>query len=196
MKKTEETNGKLEIGSALARFQSRLQPVIKDSDQPFYKDRDGNPSKYADINALIGVTQEPLEEAGMAYSCVPDFTLERLKSVKTTTHPDGRVEVVEKEEIQVVEFLRGIVMAGDQWLEGKLTMKTGSKGPQDPQATLAAITYGRRGLKASMLNIRTADGEDDDGESLTDRAPKAPKKKETGGRPVMKRQKEDSILSD
>ena len=118
MKKTEETNGKLALGTALARFQSSLSPAIKGSDQPFFKDKDGNPSKYADINALIEVTKEPLEKAGMAFSCVPDFTLEKLKSVKTTTHPDGRVEVIEKEELQVIEFQRGIIMVGEQWLEG------------------------------------------------------------------------------
>tara|TARA_Y100000310_G_C20698945_1_gene827891 strand:+ start:5629 stop:6213 length:585 start_codon:yes stop_codon:yes gene_type:complete len=194
MKKTEETNGKLALGTALARFQSSLSPAIKGSDQPFFKDKDGNPSKYADINALIEVTKEPLEKAGMAFSCVPDFTLERLKSVKTTTHPDGRVEVIEKEELQVIEFQRGIIMVGEQWLEGKLTIKTGTKGPQDPQAVLAGITYNRRGMKSMMLNISTAEGEDDDGESLVDHSPKPKKKKETGGRPVMTRQKEDGIL--
>ena len=194
MKKTEETNGKLALGTALARFQSSLSPAIKGSDQPFFKDKDGNPSKYADINALIEVTKEPLEKAGMAFSCVPDFTLERLKSVKTTTHPDGRVEVIEKEELQVIEFQRGIIMVGEQWLEGKLTIKTGTKGPQDPQAVLAGITYNRRGMKSMMLNISTAEGEDDDGESLVDHTSKAKKKKETGGRPVMTRQKEDGIL--
>ena len=194
MKKTEETNGKLALGTALARFQSNLSPAIKGSDQPFFKDKDGNPSKYADINALIEVTKEPLEKAGMAFSCVPDFTLERLKSVKTTTHPDWRVEVIEKEELQVIEFQRGIIMVGEQWLEGKLTNKTGTKGPQDPQAVLAGITYNRRGMKSMMLNISTAEGEDDDGESLVDHTSKAKKKKETGGRPVMTRQKEDAIL--
>jgi len=194
MKKTEETNGKLALGTALARFQSNLSPAIKGSDQPFFKDKDGNPSKYADINALIEVTKEPLEKAGMAFSCVPDFSLERLKSVKTTTHPDGRVEVIEKEELQVIEFQRGIIMVGEQWLEGKLTIKTGTKGPQDPQAVLAGITYNRRGMKSMMLNISTAEGEDDDGESLVDHTSKAKKKKETGGRPVMTRQKEDAIL--
>ena len=194
MKKTEETNGKLALGTALARFQSSLSPAIKGSDQPFFKDKDGNPSKYADINALIEVTKEPLEKAGMAFSCVPDFSLERLKSVKTTTHPDGRVEVIEKEELQVIEFQRGIIMVGEQWLEGKLTIKTGTKGPQDPQAVLAGITYNRRGMKSMMLNISTAEGEDDDGESLVDHTSKAKKKKETGGRPVMTRQKEDGIL--
>ena len=194
MKKTEETNVKLALGTALARFQSSLSPAIKGSDQPFFKDKDGNPSKYADINALIEVTKEPLEKAGMAFSCVPDFSLERLKSVKTTTHPDGRVEVIEKEELQVIEFQRGIIMVGEQWLEGKLTIKTGTKGPQDPQAVLAGITYNRRGMKSMMLNISTAEGEDDDGESLVDHTSKAKKKKETGGRPVMTRQKEDGIL--
>ena len=194
MKKTEETNGKLALGTALARFQSSLSPAIKGSDQPFFKDKDGNPSKYADINALIEVTKEPLEKAGMAFSCVPDFSLEKLKSVKTTTHPDGRVEVIEKEELQVIEFQRGIIMVGEQWLEGKLTIKTGTKGPQDPQAVLAGITYNRRGMKSMMLNISTAEGEDDDGESLVDHTSKAKKKKETGGRPVMTRQKEDGIL--
>jgi|LUMF01.1.fsa_nt_gb hypothetical protein len=192
--KKEKTNGKLVLGTAMAKFQAQLKPAVKGSDQPFFKDKDGNPSKYADINSLIEVTKEPLNKAGMAFSCVPDFTLERLKSVKTTTHPDGRVEVIEKEEIQVVEFQRGIVMCGDQWLEGKLTIKTGAKGPKDPQAVLGGMTYNRRGIKSSMLNISTADGEDDDGESLMGRnsAPsEQPKKK---GRPVMTRTKEASLL--
>ena len=186
----EKTNGKLVIGTAMAKFQAQLESAVRGSDQPFFKDKDGNPSKYADINSLIEVTKEPLDKAGMAFSCVPDFTLEKLKSVKTTTHPDGRVEVVEKEEIQVFEFQRGIVMCGDQWLEGKLTIKTGAKGPKDPQAVLGGMTYNRRGLKSGMLNISTAEGEDDDGESLMDRSSKPKAEKKTVSRPAMQRQEE------
>ena len=196
--KKEKTNGKLVLGTAMAKFQSELQSAVRGSDQPFFTkfDKDGNkvPSKYADINSLIEVTKEPLKKAGMAFSCVPDFTLERLKSVKTTTHPDGRVEVIEKEEIQVVEFQRGIVMCGDQWLEGKITIKTGVKGPKDPQAVLGGMTYNRRGLKSCMLNISTAEGEDDDGESLMGRDPAPSEQTKKKGRPVMTRTKEASLL--
>lgn len=164
--KAEASNGRLSIGTGLAKFQSLCGAATRDSDQAFYKSKDGTPSKYADLNSIIEASKEPKEKAGIAFSTVPDFTVEKLKSVKTTTFPDGRVEVIEKEHLEVIEFTRSYLMCGENWLESKMTIKTGAKGPDDPQAVGAGLTYNRRQQQGAMLNLRTADGEDDDGESV------------------------------
>ena len=155
-------NKKLAIGSAMAKFQSTLGPALKNTEQSYFG------GHYADLNSVIDASKEGKAEAGIAFATVPDILTEKLKSSKTTTYPDGRVEVIEKETLDVIEITRGIVMVGDQWLEGKLTVKTGNK-PNDPQAMGSGLTYNRRYLQSNMLNIPTAVGEDDDGEATQDR---------------------------
>ncbi len=200
--KAEASNGRLSIGTGLATQQPLCGAATKDSDQAFYKGKDGTPSKYADLNSIIKVTKEPNKEAGMAFSTVPDFTIEKLKSVKTTTFPDGRIEVIEKEHIEVLEFSRSYLMCGENWLESKMIIKTGAKGPDDPQAMGAGLTYNRRQQQAAMLNLMTAEGEDDDGESVigekeknrrTKAKPSVPKKPTSKNRPVMERE-EDGLI--
>jgi hypothetical protein len=191
MKQTKEPSTKREnIGSALAKFQSRLKPAVKGSDQSFFKGKDGKPSKYADLNSIIDASKEPKEESGIAFSLVPNFSVEKLKSVKTTTKPDGSIEVIEKEDLRVIEFVSAFVMVGDDWLEGRMTIKTGAKGPDDPQAMGSGLTYLARYMQSRMLNIGTADGEDDDGEATMNRVTSAAKG--NSGRPVAK--KVDDLL--
>ena len=153
-------NKKLAIGSAMAKFQSTLAPALKNSEGYNYE--------YADLNSVIDASKEGKAEAGIAFATGPDILTEKLKSAKTTTYTDGRVEVIEKETLDIIEITRGIVMVGDQWLEGKLTIKTGNK-PDDPQAMGSGLTYNRRYLQSNMLNIPTAAGEDDDGAATQDR---------------------------
>jgi len=179
MKQTKEPSDKrTNIGNALAKFQSKLKPAVKGTEQSFFG------GKYADLNAIIDASKEPKEEAGIAFSLVPNFSVEKLKSVKTTTKPDGSVEVIEKEDLRVIEFVSSYVMVGEDWLEGRMTLKTGAKGPDDPQAMGSGLTYLRRYMQSNMLNIGTADGEDDDGEATMVRAKSNPK------RPVAKKEDE------
>jgi hypothetical protein len=181
MKETiEEPKSRSSLVKALSEFQSNCQPARKNKDQSFYKDKDGNASKYADINAIIEATKKPLTDAGLAFTVVPDFTIEKLKSVRTITHADGRVETVEKEEAKVFEFTRAILMCGDTWIEGKQTIKTGAKSPEDPQAVGGGMTFNRRYMQQCMLNTMLADKEDDDAEKLQDR----PDKKDSPKRAV------------
>ena len=195
----EEQNGaddsRLKLGTALAKFQAGLDPALKGSENPYYK------GKYADLNSIIEATKEPKKETGIAFSVVPDIIVEKLKATKTTTFPDGRVEVVEKETLGTIEIAKGILMVGGVWLEGKSILKTGAKGPDDPQAQIAAQTYARRGLQNAMLNIPVKAGDkgseadaDDDGESIIGEKEKAkrgkakpsvPKKPSDTKRPVM-----------
>ena len=195
----EEQNGaddsRLKLGTALAEFQAILDPALKGSENPFYG------GKYADLNSIIEATKGPKTKAGIAFSVVPDVIVEKLKATKTTTFPDGRVEVVEKETLGTIEIAKGILMVGGVWLEGKSILKTGAKGPDDPQAHIAAQTYARRGLQNAMLNIPVKAGDkageadaDDDGESIIgekekakrERAkPSVPKKPSSTKRPVM-----------
>ena len=171
-------DGRKNIGSALAKFQSMIQPALKGTDQSFFTKKDGSPTKYADLNAIIEASKVPKEKCGLAFSSVPNFTADKLLSKKTTTYPDGRVEVIERETIQITEFVSAILMNGEHWLEGRMTIKTGAKGPDDPQALGSSLTYLRRYMQSNMLNIGTADGEDDDGEAVMSRPKKSgnPKK--------------------
>ena len=179
----EEPKNRSSLAKALSQFQSKCQPARKNKDQSFYKDKKGNPSKYADINAIIEATKEPLTNAGLAFTVVPDFTIEKLKSVRIITHADGRVETVEKEEAKVFEFTRAILMCGDTWIEGKQTIKTGAKSPEDPQAVGGGMTFNRRYMQQCMLNTMLADKEDDDAEKLQNR----PDKKESPKKAVKAR---------
>lgn len=179
-------NKKLTIGNAMAKFQSTLDPALKTSEGYNYR--------YADLNSVIDASKNGKTEAGIAFATVPDILTEKLKSSKTTTYPDGRVEVIEKETLDIIEITRGIVMVGDQWLEGKLTVKTGNK-PNDPQAMGSGLTYNRRYLQSNMLNIPTAEGEDDDGEATQDRSNNGSKQKATPRkRPSMSMSEEAGIL--
>ena len=193
-------NNRIKLGAALAEFQSILDPALKESENPFYG------GKYADLNSVIEATKEPKKKAKIAFSVVPDVIVEKLKATKTTTYPDGRVEVVEKETLGIIEIAKGILMVGGVWLQGRSILKTGAKGPDDPQAQIAAQTYARRGLQNAMLNIPVKAGDkageadaDDDGESIigekeknrrTKAKPSAPK---TPNRPVMVRE-EDGLI--
>jgi len=180
-------NKKLTIGKAMAKFQSTLEPAIKGTSQPFYG---GN---YADLNSVIEASKKGKEEAGIAFATVPDIITEKVKATKTTTYPDGKVEVIEKESLEIIEITRGIIMVGDQWLEGKLTVKTGSK-VNDPQAMGSGLTYNRRYLQANMLNIPTADGEDDDGEATQERSNGKKGSSKASSRPRMSSAKAEPIL--
>lgn len=202
----EEQNGaddsRLKLGTALAEFQGDLDPALKGSENPFYG------GKYADLNSIIEATKGPKKKSKIAFSVVPDIIVEKLKATKTTTHPDGRVEVVEKETLGTIEIAKGILMVGGVWLEGRSILKTGAKGPDDPQAQIAAQTYARRGLQNAMLNIPVKAGDkaaeadaDDDGESIIGEKEKAkrgkakpsvPKKPDSKtDRPVMSRTEGD-----
>ena len=187
--KTEDK--KLAIGSAMAKFQSTLDPALKNTEQSYFG------GHYADLNSVIEASRKGKADAGIAFATVPDILTEKLKSSKTTTYPDGRVEVIEKETLDIIEITRGIVMVGDQWLEGKLTVKTGNK-PHDPQAMGSGLTYNRRYLQSNMLNIPTAVGEDDDGEATQDRnnggKEKPAKATPRVKRPVMVVDEGDDIL--
>ena len=194
-----EQNGaddsRLKLGTALAKFQATLDPALKKNENPFYG------GKYADLNSIIEATKEPKAKSGIAFSVVPDVIVEKLKATKTTTYPDGRVETVEKETLGTIEIVKGILMVGGVWLEGKSIVKTGAKGPDDPQAQLAGQTYARRGMQNAMLNIPVKAGDkaaeadaDDDGESIIGEKEKAKRgkaKPASPKRPVMNRTEGD-----
>jgi len=202
MKKEQDTgsNDQEQLGIKLAEVQAGMEPALKENENPFYG------GTYADLNSCIEATKEPKAKAGMAFSVVPDVIVEKLKATKTTTYPDGRVEVVEKETLGTIEIVKGILMVGGAWLIGKSIVKTGAKGPDDPQAHLAGQTYARRGIQNAMLNIpvkagdKAAEGDsDDDGESIigkkeVNRRGGNNNKPSAAKRPVMDRTEGDIIL--
>lgn len=55
-----------EISKALLTFQMKMEPIKKDSENPFYK------NKYASLSTILEHIQIPLAECGLAFSQMPD----------------------------------------------------------------------------------------------------------------------------
>lgn len=51
-----------EISKALQKFQSEIKPVVKDTENPFFK------STYADLTAITEAIKEPLKKNGLCYT--------------------------------------------------------------------------------------------------------------------------------
>jgi hypothetical protein len=114
---------------ALVKFQGKVKPVKKDSENPHFK------SDYASLEAFIISCQALLSECGLAFVAIPSADGNAVTITGRVCHESG-------------EVMEGIL---------KLTARDGS-----PQSIGSALSYGRRYLFSSMLNVPTI-GEDDDG---------------------------------
>lgn len=54
-----------EISAALEVFHEKVQPIKKESDNPFFK------SKYASLDTILREVEEPLKEAGLSFAQFP-----------------------------------------------------------------------------------------------------------------------------
>lgn len=53
------------LSGALATFHEKMQPIKKESDNPFFK------SKYASLDTILGEIAGPLKEAGLSFAQFP-----------------------------------------------------------------------------------------------------------------------------
>lgn len=136
--KRSETIGKL-VG-ALALAQTKFDPVLKDSKNPYYN------SKYADLSSVIRSTQGPLSENGLVVIQTP----------------------LRKE--QDAGVLTMLAHSSGEWISNELLLPGVSAGKDgkprfDAQSVGSAITYARRYSYKGIIGV--AD-EDDDGNAAAE----------------------------
>ena len=71
------------IALALCKFQAELQPVVKDSKNPFFN------SKYADLSSIWDVIRKPLTDNGLCILQEPSTVNSRLVMTTTLIHTSG-----------------------------------------------------------------------------------------------------------
>lgn len=73
-----------ELIKALASIQSKIEPAIKDQDNPYFK------SKYADLASIWAVCRELLGPAGLAVIQTMDYQSEKSFLITTLAHSSGQ----------------------------------------------------------------------------------------------------------
>ncbi len=141
------------LAKALLSVQRVLQPAVKDSVNPFVKNR------YASLNSIMEVCREPLLDHGI-WLCQFPVPIENGADRQSYANFSG---VDQQENFQQNHCL-GLVTKlthaeSGQW-QSSLTVIPLSKA--DPQSMGCAITYARRYALSAMLGIVTE--EDTDGE--------------------------------
>jgi hypothetical protein len=120
------------LASALLKAQGEFTGVLKDKTNPHFK------SKYADLQAAISATEEPLRMNGLLVIQTP-FGSNATQSAGVTTR---------------------LLHVSGEWLEGELELPAGTQNRVDAQTFGSAITYARRYSYLGILGIAP---EDDDG---------------------------------
>ena len=171
MKMSSEIN---EVAKALAKVQSEMGSVAKDSSNPFFK------SKYADLAACWS-------------SVAPLLTKNGLSVTQICDEPSG-------EEDKTSVIIETVLMhESGQWIAGRLKMVPVKS---DPQGIGSCITYARRYALMAITGL-VAD-EDDDGNaastqnkgSSTKSSPKKPATIVDRARGVFLRAKENGMKQD
>jgi hypothetical protein len=141
MKTSEQIN---ELAAALCKAQAMMKPAKKSEQNPYFK------SKYADLTNVVENDRKALTDNGLAI-----------------VQGGGGVASPTTGEINAVCVTTRIVHTSGQWIED-----VAGASPKDftPQSVGAAITYLRRYEYQAMVGA-TAEGDDDDAESVTDHTP-------------------------
>ena len=116
-----ETIGKL--AEALAKARSEFKPVIKDSENPYFK------SSYADLSTVIEATKDGLSKHGLVIIQSPGRFIDERKVIVITTllaHSSG------------------------EWIEDDLEMMVTKV---DAQGIGSGCTYGRRYSYQAFVNV-------------------------------------------
>lgn len=131
------------LAAALVKVQSELQPVKKDTENPFFH------SMYADLGAVIDASRPLLTKNGLALTQLPG----RSRLTHEATDEDGRVV-----HYGVVTLVTKLLHESGEWIEvtSEIPCRFG-----DPQRAMAAWTYLRRGAMQAVVGIAAED--DDDG---------------------------------
>jgi hypothetical protein len=120
------------LAASLLLAQAEFTGVLKDKTNPHFK------SKYADLQAAISATEEPLRKHG-------------LLVIQT---PQGCVAT------QSATVVTRLLHSSGEWIQDSLEMPAGNTNRFDAQTVGSAITYARRYSYLGILGIAP---EDDDG---------------------------------
>ena len=127
------------IHAALLKAQRKFPVVKKDGENPHFK------SRYATLKEIWDAVREPLHDAGLAVYCTTEESpLLDASRRNLVTH------LVHVESGEEIRFTMPIPVAG----AGVTAQQVGS-----------ALTYIRRYSLLTLLNVTTADDEDDDGQA-------------------------------
>lgn len=129
-----------ELAAALCKAQAMMKPAKKSELNPYFK------SKYADLTNVVENDRKALSSNGLAV----------IQGASFAGKPDG--------EPMAVMLTTRLIHTSGQWVE-----EFAGAVPKDfsPQSVGACITYLRRYGYQAMVGA-TAEGDDDDGESVTD----------------------------
>lgn len=129
------------IAKSLAKFHDIMGNVAKDASNPFFK------SKYAPLESILPAIKQPLKEAGLVFSQMPNHL---MSSEDKTYVPSLITKVIDIESGEELSSEVPLILA-----------------KQDPQGVGSAITYMRRYALVSMLGLNC--DEDDDGNSASNK---------------------------
>lgn len=133
------------IGKALSLFQTKMEKVKKDSNNPYFK------SKYASLSNILESIQLPMAESGLAFSQLPDG--DSLTTI--LIHPESGEFIQSSYSIKPIpEYTKEKDRDGNVIYRGESYVS--------PQAIGSAVSYARRYALCSILGINVGD-EDDDG---------------------------------
>lgn len=167
-----------ELATALAKAQSEMRPVIKDSTNPFYN------SKYADLSSVWEACRDPLSKNGLSVIQTTQCDCDREMTLITTlAHSSGQWI---KSHTPVYIPKEGVVEL-DKW--GK------PKKPNRLHQIGSALTYLRRYALSCIIGISS--DEDDDANCLTENSVKNRKESEDsrGVKHDTKSKKSQSVIS-
>ncbi len=126
-----------ELFGALAKAQLDFKPIVKDTENPYYR------SKYADLSQCISATQSALAKNGLVVIQLPntDNPMKTMGLTSVLGHSSG------------------------QWIRGTLILPAEMSGRDgrlrfDSQSVGAAMTYARRYAYQAMVGV-AAETDDD-----------------------------------
>lgn len=128
-----------QLVAALLEAKKTFDPVLKQSENPFFK-RNGQNSKYADLATAIHATENQLAANGLAISQFPVNDGDRVGVFTLLVHTSG------------------------EYYGDSFTLALGEK--QNAQTGVAAVTYARRTGYLAVLGVAA---EDDDGNTAAGR---------------------------
>tara|TARA_Y100000310_G_scaffold338657_1_gene428982 strand:+ start:6898 stop:7584 length:687 start_codon:yes stop_codon:yes gene_type:complete len=119
-----------ELATALAQAQAEIAPAIKDSENPFLK------NKFADLNSVCNVVRPAMRKNGLAWPQLLDNIDGTDYLVTMLLHTSG------------------------QWIRSRMKLTCeASKGVNENQAMGIAITYARRYSLTAMAGVMQEDND-------------------------------------
>ena len=140
-----------DLATALALAQANFRVADKDAENPFFH------SKYADLQGVDGACRAALTKNGLSVS----FTTELLERDPITVGD----KLVSRDILLVHATL---MHSSGQWRRSSLPIRPVKS---DPQGTLSALKYARRGLLAAIVNVVDGDDDGNDASGHDEQAP-------------------------